>query len=200
MLTRDAQLPQYTAKYDWTSIRERFVTQSERPSYADLSAEFCVPENQVRNKSSDEGWVSLRAAHIDRQLLSCDAGSVVLAAIKADGAIVRGFTDLGFVALEKIRGIIDDPDLAEKAASTRSTVVNTCMFACANLAKALKDLGVCALPTGIREGAKLDNGRWNDGLLQQINVTVQNLQAQSGKPAEASSVAPTAAPDIEAPS
>jgi hypothetical protein len=163
---------------DWQPLRDAFVQRSPRPSYSELSAEFNVPITTISICASEEAWTSLRAQFLETRLREADASAVLLEAIKIDRTLIRTVSDLALVALNRLKHEIERLT-DEKAPSTNVEVLNTCSFAAANFTRALKDTGVIGLPKGMSAEGKELNGRWNPEMLQQINVTVQNLTAQT---------------------
>ena len=166
---------------DWPKVRDAFIRRPERATYAELAAEFDLNENRIKRCAADEGWTALRAAYLEEQLRVCDAGEILLAAVKVDGAIVHNFSDLALITTQQLKEIVTSIN-PERAPQSRADVVNTCMFALCNLARALKEVGVVGIPKGLADGAQKENGRWNPSLLSQINLTVQNLTAEAKKP------------------
>ncbi len=163
---------------NWQPLRDAFVTRSPRPSYAELSAEFSVPAPTISICASEEAWTSLRAEYLEKRLREADAAGVLLEAIKIDRTLIRAVSDLALVAFMEIKREVERLTEAVRAPATNLEALNTAGFACANFTRALKDCGVIGLPKGMGEG-KEANGRWNPEMLQQINVTVQNLTAQA---------------------
>jgi len=143
-------------------------------------------ENRIKRCAADEGWTALRAAYLDERLRACDAGQIVLAAVKVDGAIVNSFSDVALIATQQLKEILGSIN-PERSPQGRADVVNTCTFALCNLARALKEVGVVGIPKGLSDGAQKENGRWNPAMLAQINLTVQNLQAAKPVPVEQAS-------------
>ncbi len=175
---------------EWQPLRDAFVQRSPRPTYAELSAEFNVPLSTVGQCANEEAWASMRAQHLEAQLRAADASTVLLEAIKIDRTLIRTLADLALVALQKLKHEVERLT-DEKAPSTNVEVLNTCSFAAANFTRALKDVGIVGLPKGMTAEGKEANGRWNPEMLQQINVTVQNLQAgQAKEPSVAPGVQP----------
>ena len=160
---------------DWQTLRDAFVRRPERATYAELAAEFGVNESRIKRCASDEGWVSLRAAYLEKQLRACNAGEIVLAAVKVDGAIVHGFADMALIVTQQLKEIVTSIN-PERSPQGRADTLNTCTFAQCNLARALKEVGVVGIPKGLADGAQKENGRWNSAMLAQINLTIQNLQ------------------------
>ncbi len=169
--------------YSVETLRENFVTRAEKPTYAELAEEFNAPVGSVCRLASEEGWVSLRAAHLEAKAKECDAMSIVLQAVKIDKTIIASFGDTILTAIRRVNMAIDSiPE--DRAASTQLECLNTASFALKNLSETAKNVGIVGVSRLFGENGKEANGRWNPEMLQQINVTVQNLQAQAAKPAE----------------
>lgn len=167
-----------TRLVNWQPLRDAFVQRSPRPTYQELSEEFNVPFGSIGVCANEEAWTSLRAQYLESRLKEADAAGVLLEAIKIDRTLIRAVSDLALVALSRLKHEIERLT-DEKAPSTNVEVLNTCSFAAANFTRALKDTGVIGLPKGMSAEGKELNGRWNPEMLQQINVTVQNLTAQT---------------------
>jgi len=160
---------------EWQPVRDAFIKRSPRPTYAELSSEFSIPVGTIGVCASEEAWTALRSAYLDRQLEEADAKSALLAAVAGDRTVSRKFLNLAIVALDKLTQTVERLEDG-KSASTNAQTVNTCMFAAANLAKALHEVGIVGISKTLNQVGKEDNGRWDPKLLTQINVTVQNLQ------------------------
>ncbi len=153
-----------TREFEWPKIRDAFINRPTRLTYEEIS---------------DEGWPVLRANRVTTALEAVNAGEQILTALKSSRAIVSAGENVGIIALQKITQLLEDVlnDKAQ-AVSTRANNLNTISFAISNVAKAMKDLGIVGFAKGLQdEGAP--NGKWKPELLQQINVTVQNLTKQA---------------------
>lgn len=168
---------------DWKELRDAFVKRPERPTLTSLSAEFAVQLPTISKCCAEQGWHSLRAAHLDAELRRADAAGVLLEAVKIDRSIVRSVADLALVALEKIKAAVESIDDA-RAPQTKLDALNTAGFAAWNFCKSLREAGVLGLPAGLATAGKEDNGRWNPAMLQNINLTVQTLVSQAKGAAE----------------
>jgi len=162
--------------FDWVPLRTAFITRPERATYAELAAEFRVPEDRIKRASSDEGWAALRAAHLEEQLKQGDAAVALLRAARMDHAVMGSFTNLALETVRKLQEIVDQVE-SKKSVNTRANTLNTVSFAMGNVARALKEVGVVGIPKALKESAGVDsgNGRWNPQMLQALNVTVQNI-------------------------
>lgn len=154
-------------------------------TFEEVAEEFACPENRVRRIASDEGWSALRAAHMETRLRESDATVALLKAVKMDTAIMHEMADVAVEVFSMIRGVLTDPKLAKKAASTRANVANTLSFALSNLSNACARVGIVGLPKSLKEAAEGSNGRWNAGMLASLNVTVQNIMGPPAQPAAA---------------
>ncbi len=168
------------ALYD--KVRDAFVSRQPKPTYAELSAEFEIPLGTIGSMAADEGWVSLRASALERKAKESDALAVVLEAVKIDRTIVAAIGDVILIATRKISEALDGIPVTH-ASSTKAEIVNTCTFAIKNLTDAARNVGLTGLSKTLKDAGDLGNGRWNPEMLQQINVTVQNLQAGQAKEA-----------------
>ncbi len=170
------------------------MSRHPKPTYEELSAEFEIPLSTIGRLSVEEGWVSLRAATLERKAKESDALSIVLEAVKIDRTIIATLSDVLLIGLRKIGDALNGiPDT--HAASTKAEIVNTCSFALKNFADAAKSAGIMGVSKTLNQLGDAGNGRWNPEMLQQINVTVQNLQAgQAKEPAIVAKVDPPGKP------
>ena len=164
---------------DWIALRKAFIERAERPMLADLSTEFGVSVDRISRACGDEGWATLRAAHLGERLKVADAGVALLQAAKADSAVTHAFTDVALEVVREVHGVVSRLGNKKLAENTRANTLNTCAFTLSNLANALARVGVVGLPKSLKESAGVDsgNGRWNPAMLASLNVTVQNLMA-----------------------
>ncbi len=174
-------------------MREAFVERPQQPEFEEISAEFKVNESTVRKYATQEGWAALRCANLDRKLAESDAKTTILAVVRGDHVVSKKYLNLAIVTLDKLTLTVERLS-DEKSPSTNAQTMNTCMFAAANLAKALHEVGVVGISKTLNDEGKEANGRWDPKFLNQINVTVQNLKAQESasapvpvEPVEASS-------------
>lgn len=175
---------------NWPALRKAFIERPERAAYAELGAEFNVSEVRIRRAACDEGWATLRAAHLEARLKEGDAAVAILQAAKVDGAVIRAFGDVALEVIRKVHEVVQQVE-SKKSVNTRANTLNTCSFTLSNLANALHRIGVVGLPKQLKDAAGEANGRWNPQMLTALNVTVQNLVgAQRGtQPDSAPSVA-----------
>lgn len=165
---------------DWQPLREAYVQRPSRPSYDDLSTEFAVDVQAIYRASADEGWPALRNAWLESQAKAADATEIILAAVKGDRAVSQAYLSLALVTLSRLQRVIESiPD--DRAASTQTDIMSNAMFAARNLADALKSVGIIGIARAMNGAGKEDNGRWNPEMLQQINVTVQQLTAKQAE-------------------
>ena len=183
---------------DWVALRRAFIERPERPLVADLSTEFGVSVERIQRAAQDEGWSTLRAAHLGERLKEADAALAVLNAAKADGAVTSAITNAALEVIREVNAVVADVSKRKQAENTRANTLNTCGFVLNNLANALARVGVVGLPKALKESAGVDNGngRWNPQMLQALNVTVQNIMASA--PAAAPAPPPDAIPEAPA--
>jgi hypothetical protein len=164
---------------DWIALRRAFIERPERPMLEELGTEFGVSRERINRACSDEGWATLRAAHLGERLKVADAGVALLQAAKADSAVTHAFTDVALEVVREVHGVVSRLGNKKLAENTRANTLNTCAFTLSNLANALARVGVVGLPKSLKESAGVDsgNGRWNPAMLASLNVTVQNLMA-----------------------
>ena len=117
---------------------------------------------------------------MDSQLEKADASAVLLRAVKADRTIITGYASFAVVTIARLTAIVEGVD-DKKASATQAEAINTCTFAAKNLADSLKSLGIIGIAKTLDVEGKENNGRWNPGVLSQINLTVQNLVSQAPK-------------------
>jgi len=174
--------------FKWEEAREAFVSRGVKPSYDEISTEFSIPLSTVRLAAMDEGWPMLRANKVNAALEAVNAGEQILTALKSSRAIVSAGENVGIIALQKITQLLEDViNDKDKAVSTRANNLNTISFAISNVAKAMKDLGIVGFAKGLQdEGAP--NGKWRPELLNQINITVQNLTKQATREVKESQI------------
>jgi hypothetical protein len=189
---------QQVRSVDWVALRRAFIERPERPMLADLSTEFGVSTDRIQRASMDEGWSTLRAAHLGERLKQADAALAVLNAAKADGAVTSAITNAALEVIREVNAVVADVSKRKQAENTRANTLNTCGFVLSNLANALARVGVVGLPKALKESAGVDNGngRWNPQMLQALNVTVQNIVAAA--PAAAPAPPPDAIPEAPA--
>ncbi len=170
---------QFTARaIDWQPLRSAYIDRAARPTYAELEEEFGVKLSSIGRVANEEGWNLLRAARLERAAKECDALAVMIEGAQVDRTLMREVADYAIISIRGIRSAVESiPD--DRAATTKLEAHNTANFAVLNLAKALHEMGIVGLTKVVNGAGKEANGRWNPEMLQQINVTVQNLQAQA---------------------
>ncbi len=184
---------------DWPPIREAFISRTPTPSYTELSAEFAVSVQSVSRTANEENWSEMRLGRIKQQLQEAGANEIILAAIQSEGEVTqraRQFV-IDFIGTgEALRqALLEDESLK---ASSRISSLNNLGFAFANIGRFVESIASLSLSGKLtraqKNGSSEANGGqpWEKGMLQQINVTVKNIQAS----AEAASKA--AEPAIEA--
>jgi len=163
--------------FDWVGLRQAFIERPERATYAELGREFHLSEDRIKRCACDEGWATLRAAHLDKQLRSGDAAVALMRAAQADSAVTHAVSNLALEVIQQLHEVVARAATVSKAENTRANTLNTVTFALKNLTGALKEVGIVGVPKALKESAGVDsgNGRWNAGMLASLNVTVQNL-------------------------
>ena len=173
------------AKHDWTPIRESYIMDLPRPSYADLSERFSCPIGTLTRVATDEGWVSLRSARLEQLALKSDSLEVILRAAKTETEVIGVARDVALGIFSALLKALNNLEL-DKDAKPRACMdlANTASFALQNVANACHRFGIVGLPDGLRKAASgtpdaPGNGQWDKALLQQINLTVNTLQAKA---------------------
>lgn len=176
---------QRVASVDWVALRKAFTERAERPMLGELAAEFGVSVDRINRACGDEGWATLRAAHLEKQLRSGDAAVALMRAAQADTAVTHAVSNLALEVIQQLHEVVAKAATVSKAENTRANTLNTVTFALKNLTGALKEVGVVGVPKALKESAGVDsgNGRWNPAMLQSLNVTVQNLMQPGAVPA-----------------
>lgn len=170
----------FTAKgIDWVAARAVFVERPQRPTYEELAKEFDCAAGSLARLSSEEGWPALRAQHMDAQLEKADASAVLLAAVKVDRTMLNGLASFAVVTIASLTRCVESI-ADEKAPQTKAQALNTCCFAAKNLADALRAVGIIGVSKTLDGEGKMDNGRWDPKMLQQINIQVGAMAAQAG--------------------
>ncbi len=174
----------------YENLRRSFVDADQKPKMSELAEKFNIPIGTVYRRASEEQWNEQRAARLQKLELEGDAKALIVsAANRVDATVMRAFSEVVLVSLQALTVAIQRiPE--DQAASTQVQTISGASFAFLNLANGCKALGIVGFAKELGQLGKEANGRWNPEMLQQINVTVQNLQAQ----AEGGKVAPTAAP------
>lgn len=166
--------------------RALFVESGSRLTYKEVGERYSVPLGTICNAAADESWPAMRSAHLEAKLRECDAKSAILTAVQSDRALMTKFTSVALAGLDKIATAIESVQ-EDRAAQTQAQALNTLSFAYVNFARGLHEVGILGISKTLNADGKEANGRWNPEMLQQINVTVQNLTAQQaaepkGKP------------------
>ena len=167
------------ASVDWLAARKAFIERAERPTVTELAAEFGCTVERMNRANADEGWATLRAAHLEKQLRSGDAAVALMRAAQADSAVTHAVSNLALEVIQQLHEVVAKAATVAKAENTKANTLNTVTFALRNLTGALKEVGIVGVPKSLKESAGVDsgNGRWNPAMLASLNVTVQNLMA-----------------------
>lgn len=185
---------------EWQPIREAYCQRSPRPSYTELSEEFSVSLSGISSVASEEAWDVLRAGYAEQKLKESGAATLLLKAIEGEGVILTGAREITTRVLIGLRVLLEelsDADKAPKSLGSRADILNTVTFALANLSKFMESVGLVGMHKELRKlkhEGKAD-GSWENGVMQQINVTVQNLQSEA-KQAGASKAQPVKDEDM----
>lgn len=183
-------------RIDWQPVRTAYVERATRPTYVELEEEFGVLQNTIARCASEEGWPSLRAAFLERKVKESDAHEVILAACQVDRQVVRSVANFALVTIARCTTAVELVD-EKKAPATKLSAYNTASFAVKNVCDALRAAGIVGLPKGLADNGKMDNGRWDPGMLQQINLTVNAIAQQPKEPAAPPTVEVKAEPTAE---
>ena len=175
--------PNFTLRaFDWASVRRDFIEADERPTWAELAAKYKCAEDRLRRASQDEGWATLRVAHLEAQLKNGDAAVALLRAAKMDTAVVSAVTNVSLNVIQKLEEIIGQLE-TKKSVNTRANTLNTVTFALGNITRALKEVGVVGIPKALKQaGMEGSNGQWSPAMVSALNVTVQNIVGQQAQP------------------
>lgn len=159
------------------TLRAAFIDRETRPTYEDMSKEFNVPLNTVKNWAASENWQKMRLSAQEKLAEKSDALAIMLRAVKIDQRVVEAFANVVLLGFEQMSRVLLDIK-PENAASSRAQTINTVMFAAKNAADGCKTMGLVGLPKELAGAGKEDNGRWNPGLLSQINLTINGMAAK----------------------
>lgn len=174
-------------RHDWPKVRDYFVSESPRPTYESLAAMFSVPVGTLARVAADEGWVDLRVRHQLALIDKSDALAVITAAAK-DSTVLSGmaFETIAQILSGILRALADLEKESKMVPRSRMEILNTATFAIQNAGNAARSFGITNLPEALKRAAgelpgSPGNGQWDKSLLQQINVTVNGLQAAQAK-------------------
>jgi len=157
--------------------RSLYIESADRLTYKEVGERLGIPLSTICNAAADQSWPVLRSSYLDTKLKECDAKTAILAAVQSDRALMTKFVAVALAGLDKIATAIDSV-LEDRAAQTQGQALNTLSFAYVNFARGLHEVGILGISKTLGAEGKEANGRWNPEMLQQINVTVQNLTAQ----------------------
>jgi hypothetical protein len=174
-------------RHNWPAVRDAYVNESPKPTYADLSVRFNVPVGTISRVCSDEAWPDLRAARLAVVSQTSGTLELIATAAKNESAASSLAFEAATAALGSIVGALRDlesqSDLKPRA---RLDMLQTATFALLNAANACDRFGIIGLPKALKRAAQ-DSGDtprnqdWSPKLLAQLNVTVQTLQAAATK-------------------
>jgi hypothetical protein len=143
----------------------------------------------------------MRLGRIQQQLKEAGASEIILKAIQGEEAIAQRARTLVVsvieTAQELLESIRDNKDGAKS--STQASTLNNLCFAMSNIGRFVDAVGLVGMPQELRNskrnGAAGPDGQpWEKGMLQQINVTVKNIQASAEAAKSASEPAIEAEP------
>jgi hypothetical protein len=151
--------------------------------------------------AKDEGWAAIRAEYLEQKLREAGASEIILSSLKNESGLIKecreiatDYVRVGKVLLEEIEND------KEAKISTRTTAYNTLGFGLANVSRLIDSVGLVGMPRELRNaknnGGTQDGQPWEKGMLQQINVTVQNI-GEAAKKAEQAAKAETKAATVE---
>lgn len=181
---------------NWEVIREAFINRVPTPTLTELSREFGVSVSAVSRCASSEMWSEARLKRFEDKLKEAGASELILKAIQGEGSLVQACRETSAKAIRCADLIIErlEADTETKPSTQASTLNNVC-FALSNLSNLIKSVGLVGMPGDIRNGRRNADGStdpqtWEKGMLQQINVTVQNLQGQAKAAAKVEAAQP----------
>lgn len=185
---------------DWPVIREAFITRTPTPQYKELAEEFMCTPQAVSACARDQDWPGMRLAVQEKKLKEAGASELILAALQSEGSLLnqaRSVIQQFLSAVEiTLQSLVEDQT---GKPSSRADTLNKLGFAVGNLGKFVDSVGLVGMPGTLRKeaykGGQENGGSWQKGMLQQINVTVQNLQSEA-KQAEASKAQPVKDEDM----
>jgi len=121
---------------------------------------------------------------VQRQLKEAGASEIILAALRGEGAIMQQAREFiaRFISTANVLLELVESEQGTKA-SGRVTNLNNLGFALANIGRFTESIGAVGMPKDLRKSqvaGQDGNGQpWEKGMLQQINVTVKNIQASA---------------------
>ena len=156
---------------DWEPIRKTFVESPDRPTYAELGAEFSIPLSTICNAAAEEGWSLLRAQRLERALQSSEAAGTLLAVAKSETVLTSRLREFAAVVLQVLT--VELAKLPDKQ-GPKLNAVQTATFAILNVCNSLKAAGVFGLPKELRERLAGEPGGDNwKGALRDLNVMLK---------------------------
>lgn len=169
---------------DWQPIRNAYIDRPERPTFAALSVEFNVPGASINRCSNDEGWAFMRAQRLKVAETQSDAIDIIKASV-GQTLVADASRDTALSMIKGAGEIIVSICESDKSDAVKSNVLSNLGFALANTSKLITAAGLVGLPKkltdAIAKGEGANGKEWTTGLLQQINVTVNGLQAAKEK-------------------
>ncbi len=188
----------------WDEIKEFFVNSEDKMTYDQVAERFHLSQSRVQTKAYEQDWPSLRRKFQEGQLAASNAAVAIRKACSQDQTVVERLVEVGLACLNAVE--LGLRKLAESEASPRAhmDIANTSTFAVANLAKTFDTIGIFGLHdkltrAGQDAGGADGHGKWDKGLLQQINVTVQGMTARVDAAAAKAAEVPAAVDTGDAP-
>lgn len=161
------------------------MTRCPTPTYTELSAEFAVSLSGVSRMANEENWADIRQRRIEQTMKENGASEIILAAIQSEGELTKRGRQfiIDFIGTgEALRQALAED---EGKPSSRISSLNNLGFAFANIGRFVESIASLSLSGKLtraqKAGTEGDGAGWQKGMLQQINVTVKNIQAEAGK-------------------
>ncbi len=173
-----------TRLIEWQPIRDAFVNRTPLPSYTELSGEFAVSPQSISRCANEENWAELRLTRVQNQLKEAGASELILKAIQGEGQLLQKSRELATkfcTTAELLLEELTNQKEGDSKISTRISTLNNLGFALSNISRFIEAVGLVGMPQDLRNAkrAGVDSAGqpWEKGMLQQINVTVKNIQA-----------------------
>ncbi len=183
MLTADSPVKSSTPRQyaDWEQIRKAYVEDTERPSFAELSTRFCIPESRLSAKSSDEGWPLLRVRRLESMLAQADTARALLSLAEGDRTLRDTVRATAITGVQLVQESLNE--LRGMKTATKLRALSTASFALLNVCNALKAVGIAVAVRHGKSGDDADSPgeAWVRGLAQQINLAVTVHGAEPSK-------------------
>lgn len=138
----------------------------------------------VSKMAGEELWPELRAKRMELKLRESGANELLLEAIKDEGQLLQRSRQTAENAVIAANLIIEAVTANTDGVkdSSRATTLNNVCFALANLGRFIESIGIVGIAGRVKnaknQGETPSGQPWEKGMLQQINVTVKNIQAE----------------------